>query len=298
MHNLVLLAVCFLAGVILRRSGKLPENAPKTLNGYIIHVALPAVVLLSVRELRLSPDLLFMAAMPWLLFGLGAAFFLLLGRVFRLPRATVGALMLTGGLGNTSFVGLPMIEAFYGSEALVYGIVVDQLGSFMVLSTLGLAVAGIYSGGMPSATEMAGRIVMFPPFLALVAAVVLMPVDYPQWLTVVLRRLGDTLAPLALFSVGCQLHAGHFRGNGRNLAFGLGFKLFLAPLVLWLFYGQMQVLEGLAFRVTLFEAAMAPMVTAAIVATEQDINPPLANLMVAVGVVLSFLTLPLWYLVL
>jgi len=294
MHNLALLAISFMAGFLLRRSGRMPDATPKALNGYIIHVALPAVILLSIHGLEFSPDVLVMAAMPWLLFGLSAAFFLPVGRLLNLSRPATGALVLTGGLGNTSFVGLPMIEAFYGKDALVYGIVVDQLGSFMVLSTLGLAVAGVYSKGMPSATAMLKRIALFPPFLALLLSLALLPFDYPQWLSLLLGRLGDTLAPLALFSVGYQLHAGHLRGNGRALAAGLGFKLLLAPFLFYLLYVHLLGLGGLAVRVTLFESAMAPMVTAAIIATEQDIEPSLANLMVAVGVVLSFLTLPLW----
>jgi predicted permease len=45
----------------------------------------------------------------------------------------------------------------------------------------------------------------------------------------------------------------------------------------------------------LFEAAMPPMITAAIVATEHDLDPALANVMVAVGIILSFLTLSAWW---
>lgn len=298
MHNLLLLIVCFTAGIILRRFGKMPESTPRVLNSFIIHVSLPAITLLSVHELTISSDVLFMAAMPWIHFGLGAGFFLLLGRLLQLPRTTVGALMLTGSLGNTSFVGLPMIEAFYGREALVNGIIVDQLGSFMVLSTLGIIVAGIYSDGLPSARGILKRIVFFPPFIALVIALVLRPFEYPELLTAVLQRLGDTLAPLALFSVGCQLNPGHFGGNVRNLAFGLGFKLLLAPLVIFLLYVKVFGLGGLPITVTLFEAAMPPMITAGIIATEHGIDPPLANLMVAMGIVLAFFTLPLWWMVL
>ena len=299
MHNLLLLIVCFLAGGLLRSFGKLPQSTPSVLNGFIIHVSLPAITLLYIHELSVSAEVLYMAAMPWLHFGLGALFFLFLGRFLNLPKTTVGALMLTGGLGNTSFLGLPMIEAFYGKEGLASGIIVDQLGSFLVLSTLGITVAGIYSAdGRPTAGEIVKRIVFFPPFIALILAVILIPVDYPVWFTAVLQRLGDTLAPLALFSVGYQLNPVHFKGNVTNLCIGLGFKLLLAPFLLYILYIHILGLEGLPIKVTIFEAAMPPMITAGIIATEHGINPPLASLMVALGVILSFLSLPLWWLVL
>jgi predicted permease len=111
----------------------------------------------------------------------------------------------------------------------------------------------------------------------------------------VLRRLGDTLAPLALLSVGFQLRMGHLAGNGRNLALGLTFKLLLAPLAIFLLYVPLLGAHGTAIQVTLFEAAMPPMITAAIVASEHDLDPDLCNLMVALGLPVSFLTLPAWW---
>jgi predicted permease len=295
MSNLILLILCFIAGMLLHRSRRMPVNTPAVLNSFIIHVSLPALTLLYVHDLKISGDVGLMAAMAWIYFALAAGFFWLIGRWLNLPRRTVGALILTGGLGNTSFVGLPMIEAYYGHQGIASGILIDQLGSFLVLSTLGITVAGIYSSGRPGAGEMAKRILLFPPFIALVIALLLIPVEYPAWLTIVLKRMGDTLAPLALLAVGFQLRLGHLAGNRRNLAIGLVFKLVLAPLVLFLLYVPLLGAHGQTIQITLFEAAMPPMITAAIIATEHDLDPPLATLMVAMGLVISFATLAGWW---
>jgi malate permease and related proteins len=294
-NNLILLILCFIAGMLLHRFKRMPVNTPAVLNSFIIHVSFPALILLSVHDLKISGNVGLMAAMAWIVFALAAGFFWLIGRWLNLPRRTVGALILTGGLCNTSYVGLPMIEAYYGHQGLASGIIVDQLGSFLVLSTLGITVAGIYSSGRPGIVEMAKRIVLFPPFIALVIALLLIPLEYPAWFTIVLKRMGDTLAPLALLAVGFQLRLGHFAGNGKNLAIGLVFKLVLAPLVLFLLYVPLLGAHGQAIQITLFEAAMPPMITAAILATEHDLDPPLATLMVAAGLVISFFTLGAWW---
>lgn len=298
MNNLLLLILCFIVGMLLRQSGRMPLQAPATLNSFIIHVSLPALTLLYIHDLKITSGIALMAAMAWIYFALAAGFFWLIGRWLTLPRSTVGALMLTGGLGNTSFFGLPMIEAYYGHEGIVTGIVVDQLGSFLVLSTLGITVAGLYSSGRPTGNEILRRIVMFPPFIALVIALALIPLEYAPWFTALLKRWGDTLAPLALVSVGFQLHLGHLAGNGRNLAIGLGFKLLFAPLVIYLLYAQVVGAHGLTVQVTLFEAAMPPMITAAIIASEHDLDPELSTLMVAIGLLFSFATLGGWWWVL
>ena len=52
--------------------------------------------------------------MPWILFALSVAVFVVFGRGCCLCPRTTGALIITAGLANTSFVGLPMIETFYG----------------------------------------------------------------------------------------------------------------------------------------------------------------------------------------
>ena len=295
MTNIAMLVVCLLAGMILRRTGRVPDNAHLPLNAFIIHVALPALVLSQIHGLRITPELLLPVSMPWVLFALSAAAFVLLGKLIRLTAEVTGALIMTAGLANTSFVGLPMIETFYGPAGLPTGILIDQLGTYLVLSTLGITVACVYSSGKASWREILRKVVTFPPLVALVLALVLSPFDYPAWFDRLLHRLGDTLAPLALVSVGLQLRLDQLRGNRAALGMGLSFKLVLGPLLIALLY-----LFGLSWRgetsqVTVFEAAMGPQIGGAIVAIQYGLSPSLITLMVGVGIALSFLTLPLWY---
>jgi predicted permease len=53
--------------------------------------------------------------------------------------------------------------------------------------------------------------------------------------------------------------------------------------------------KDLAAKVSVMEAAMAPMITGAIVATKYELNPRLANVLVGVGIPFSFITLTVWY---
>ena len=297
MTNLLVLVVCFALGILLRGSGRLPEDAHKVLNAFVINVALPALVLLHVHDLRPDAQLVLPALMPWVMFALGAAFFLALGRALGWSPQTTGGLMLSGGLANTSFVGLPMIEAFYGPDFLGVGILVDQLGTYMVLSTAGVLVATVFStsGGAASPGELARRIAAFPPFQALVLGLVLIPVEYPEAVAAVLDRIGGTLAPLALVSVGYQLRLGELRGLGRELSAGLLFKLVLGPaLVAALFVLGLRA-SGPLVQVTVFEAAMGPQIGGAIVAMQHGLNPRLVTLMVGLGIPLSIATAAAWW---
>jgi predicted permease len=298
MSNIAVLVVCLIIGMLLRASRRLPENATTTINGFITNVALPALIVVYIHGTEPRIELVGAVLMPWLLFALGAALFWALARTFQFTRGTTGALMMLGGLGNTSFVGLPMIESFYGAGFLSIGILIDQLGTYLVLSTLGILVASLYSGESTSLNDVARRVATFPPLLAMLLALALAPVPFPDWLTATLQRLGGTLAPLALVSVGMQLRLGALADNRIALAAGLAFKLLLGPALLALAYVELMEEQPQMMRVIVFEAAMAPQIGASIVAIQHNLNPPLVTLMVGVGTLLSFVTLPLWWLLL
>jgi predicted permease len=295
MDNIIMLFVCLAIGMAFHRFKRIPDNAHSTINTFIIHISLPALTLLQIHAIRFDPSLLYAILMPWLLFAASALLFGVVGQALKLRRSTTGALIVIGGLGNTSFIGLPMIESFYGPGGMPIGIMIDQLGTYLVLSTAGILLICFYSEGIISRREMVKRIVTFPPLIALVIAIALIPVSYPGWATSVLTRLGGTLAPLALVSVGLQLRLGTLRGYRGPLAMGLGYKLVLAPLLIMLVYAGVIGLHGTTTQITMFEAAMAPQIGASIVAIQYGLNAPLISLMVGVGTVLSFLTLPIWW---
>lgn len=296
-----LVLVCLVVGILLRRSGRLPADAPASLNGYVINVALPALALLHLHRAPLTLDFVIAAAGAWLMLGCATLFFALLARRLNLASGEVGALVLTAGLANTSFVGLPMIETYIGRDSLPLGIVVDQLGSYLALSTLGLMLAARFGGERLPARVMLQRLLTFPPLLALVAALLLRPLTLPDAVYVLLARVGDTVAPVALVAVGMQLRVDAIRARLRPLSAGLAYKLVLGPAlvaaVCLLVWEPTTPTAEIARTVMVFEAAMGPMIGAAVVASQYRLDGPLAALMVGVGIPLSLLTAPLWLLV-
>lgn len=294
MANVILLAVCLLMGIFLRRIGKLPVTTPAALNGYVIYVALPAAAIRYLHDITLEPNLILTALMAWLLFGVGWLFFAGIARLFNFSSSTTGALVLVGGLGNTSFVGLPMIEAYYGKEYLGVGIIADQLGTFLVLSTFGVFAASMYSSGNASPRAMVRKVLMFPPFQALCLALLLKPIPFPAVAMAVLQKLADTIAPVALVSVGFQLIFCNVKALLKSLSLGLFYKLLLGPALVTLLYVFLMDKSGVVVQITLFEAAMPPMITAGIIAVEHDLEPQLVALMLGIGIPFSFLTLAGW----
>ena len=296
MSNFLMIAVCFAAGLLLRCSGRAPKDAHVAINAVIIHVSLPAVTLRYLHGFELHSGQVLPVLMPWILFALGAVLFWMLGRTFALPRRSIGALMLIGGLGNTSFLGLPMIEALNGREGLGLGLLVDQLGSYLVLSTAGMAVIAVYgSEDRVSVLAVARKVVTFPPFIALAVALILSPVSFVPAFDNALARIGETLAPLALLSVALQLRFDALRKNSRLLGLGLSYKLLFCPAIVISFILINETGPGMAVHVSVIEAAMPPMIGAGIVASQAGLDPPLVSAMIGIGIPVGMVTTVLWH---
>ena len=120
MGNFILIAGYLLIGLLLHRSRQFPQNTGQILNAYVIYVALPALVLQKIPFLHISPQLLIPALTPWLLLALTVPLILWLSRRLQWSRGTTGAMLIIVLLGNTSFVGFPIVEAFFGSAGIPY----------------------------------------------------------------------------------------------------------------------------------------------------------------------------------
>jgi hypothetical protein len=104
MDNITMLFLCLALGMALRKLGQFPDNAHVTLNAFIVKIALPALILQQIHNVKLDPTMIYAVLMPWLLFAASAALFWVIGRRLNLPPKTTGALTVVGGLGNTSFL--------------------------------------------------------------------------------------------------------------------------------------------------------------------------------------------------
>jgi predicted permease len=296
MTPFVITIAFLLIGMALKRVPVFPEETGKVLNLFVIYVSLPALILLKVPELTFSADLLVPALMPWGMLLFSAALVLGLSRLLNWNRATTGCLFLLVPLGNTSFLGIPMVKAFFGGQAIPYALLYDQLGSFLALATYGSLILAVYGSGRtrPTLASVVQKVVTFPPFVALILAFGLKAVPYPPVAVNLLQVLSATLIPLVMVAVGFQLTLQLDREAVSQLGAGLSIKLVAAPAVALLLC-KMLGLEGEAVQVSVFEAGMPPMVSAGALAIAAGLAPPLTSALVGLGIVLSFLTLPVLY---
>lgn len=285
---LIALGRLFAAGRVL------PENAADTLNRVVIVLCLPALIFIHVPTLEPSWDLLPLVFIPWLLLALTVVMVLLAARAFGFSRPVTAVLLVLIPLGNTSFLGFPLIEALLGADKVRFAVVYDQFGSFLIVCTHVLFVLAWYGDGpAPGAATIGRRIVTFPPFVALVGALLLGNAWFPDWLDALVQAFADMLLPLVTLAVGLQLKLRLVPEYRWPLVFGLAGKLIVLPAAAL----AMALVAGVGspiLDVAVLESAMPPMITAAALASSARLAPPLASAMVAWGVLFSAATVPFW----
>ena len=296
MDNFALIALFVALGILFGRLKAFPPETVQVLNMFALYVSLPAVILLKVPQIEFSREALLPIAIAW-----GALFFsivliLVTAHLLKWPRSATGVLLLVVPLGNTSFLGVPIIQAFFGDAGLRHLIVYDQFGTILIFATYGSLILAFYGKeGSTNLQSVARRVFLFPPSLALAAGIALLPGGaYPPLAERLLQTVATTMTPLVMTAIGFQLKL-HLQPTLRSpLCFGLLLKLVLAPAAVLLIC-RLFGIHGLATDVSILEAGMPPMVTAGALAVIAGMNSELSAALIGLGLLLSFGTLPMFF---
>ena len=299
MFNIILIFVCLSIGLLLQKVKHLPANLFKQLNYVVIYFCLPSLALYYIPKIELDTKLLYPIGVTWISFTVSWLLFSFLGKKYGWSGKLTGCMIMTAGFSNTSFLGFPIIQALYGEEGLKMAILVDQPGTFVVLSTLGIFVAALYSNGSSNGVQIAKKILFFPPFIAFLLACFmnLFHFDFHQYIQFGLQKIGSVMTPLAMLSVGLQLHFDRKSRHFKFLGLGLFYKLVFTPALIYLLYVVILKQHSNMIQVSVMEAAMAPMISSSIIAASYGLKPRLCSMMIGFGIPLSFITLVFWYFV-
>ncbi|MGE4427302.1 MAG: AEC family transporter [Solirubrobacteraceae bacterium] len=171
-------------------------------------------------------------------------------RVLRLPRRTVGAVLLAVVLANTGYFGLPLVRTVLGPDELGPAVAWDSLVSGPMFFAVAFAIGAAFGVDADGDERRGARLRAFlrNPLLWTAIVALVVPWDASDGLADVATGVVVALLPIGFFVVGVQL-AGEVEddpsrdtGAGRAMdrlglgwspALGLviGLRLVVAPLV-------------------------------------------------------------------
>jgi predicted permease len=241
-----------LCGYVAAQRGVLPEAAIPGLNIYVLFFALPCMLFRFGASMPLAqlihPVLIaiYVASALLMVFFTVAATLRREGGTHGVDLKNAGFGAMVAAFPNTGFMGVPLLVALFGDRAAgpVIGTVLTDM---IVTSTLCIAIAQLQEAQEhPDTTNVASSVLRslrgamtnpLPWAIALGALSAATALQVPGPIAQVVKMLGDSATPVALFTIGSVLwRAGqhvHTRTPVREYLPVALFKLLVHPLLVF-----------------------------------------------------------------
>ena len=270
------------------------QDNSKQLVDFIIYFSLPAIVFSKIYPLELDTKILWL-----ILMFMGIIFFNLflsytIGKMMRLSRVTLATFMIMATFGNTSFIGFSYIDAFYGQDYIVYGVIYDIFGSFLLLVSVGMIIITWGSGRKNSVLNISKSIFLFPPMIIFFITIFAKNFEIPKFLIYTSTNLGATLVPIAMIAIGMKLELKHIFTKLHIVTVAVVLKMLIIPIIVLFVFKYFYGIDETWVKVTIIEVAMPPMTMAAVLAIKGGLDEKIAINSLVLGVIVSLFTITLF----
>lgn len=270
------------------------QDNSKQLVDFIIYFSLPAIVFSKIYPLQLDTKILWLILMFMAIIFFNLFLSYCVGKIMRLNRVTLATFMIMATFGNTSFIGFSYIDAFYGQDYIVYGVIYDIFGSFLLLVSVGMIIITWGSGRKNSILNISKSIFLFPPMIIFFITIFAKNFEVPKFIIYTSQNLGSTLVPIAMIAIGMKLELKHIFSRLHIVTVAVVLKMLIIPIIILFTFKYFYGVDETWVKVTLIEVAMPPMTMAAVLAIKGGLDEKIAINSLVLGVIASLFTITLF----
>lgn len=270
------------------------QDNSKQLVDFIIYFSLPAIVFSKIYPLELDTKILWLILMFMAIIFFNLFLSYCVGKMMRLNRVTLATFMIMATFGNTSFIGFSYIDAFYGQDYIVYGVIYDIFGSFLLLVSVGMIIITWGSGRKNSILNISKSIFLFPPMIIFFITIFTKNFEVPKFIIYTSQNLGSTLVPIAMIAIGMKLELKHIFSKLHIVTVAVVLKMLIVPIIILFTFKYFYGIDETWVKVTLIEVAMPPMTMAAVLAIKGGLDEKIAINSLVLGVIVSLFAITLF----
>lgn len=271
------------------------KDNSQVLVDFVIYFSLPAMIFVKIYPLVLDAKILNLIIMFNAIILCNLILMYFLGKAFKFDKKTLATFMVVGTFGNTSFIGFSYIDAFYGPDYVVYALIYDLFGSFLLVVSLGTVIINWGSGAHVNLKAISKKVLFFPPIIMFFITVFAKLFTIPVFVMNTAEVIGSTLVPLAMIAIGMKLELKNLFYKFKTTTLLLFAKMIVVPILVMICFAYFYTLEDTWSKVTIVEAAMPPMTTAVILAIQGGLDERLAVNSLVLGVLMSLLSITGFY---
>ncbi len=272
----------------------LPRQTPFYLGQSLFLVGVPISVFVFLRRTDLSGSIWLAGVAAWvaMLTGLGLMYGLLHHPVgAQWPRSTQGSALLAAMLGNTGYIGFPIILTLLGDPGFVWALFYDLLGTTLGAYGLGTLIASRYGASQPHRETLQNA--LKNPTIAAFGLALLYRAPLPAPLDQVLTAIAWGSIGLALLLIGLRLGQLTSLTQLRPAILPIGLKMLLLPLLMWGITANLPI-APIAKQVIVLQTAMPPAFATVVLTENYKLDPQFSVAVVTGGTIALLFTLPIW----
>lgn len=271
------------------------KDNSQALVDFVIYFSLPAMVFVKIYPLNMDWQILNLICMFNTIIIVNLILTYYVGKFFKFDKKTLATFIVVGTFGNTSFIGFSYIDAFYGQDYVVYALIYDLFGSFLLVVSIGTIIINWGSGQVVNLKVMGRKVLFFPPIIMFFITIFLKLFPIPNFIMNTAEAIGATLVPLAMIAIGMKLELKNIFYKFKTTSLLLGIKMFVMPILVMICFMMFYNLDDVWSKTTILEVAMPPMTTAVILAIQGGLDERLAINSLVLGVLISLLSVTGFY---
>jgi len=304
LSSIIPIVFLIVLGFILHEKQFLTKGLDRNLTFLVMNVALPASVFLSVVNnltVKTLEELAKPLAIGLLAFAANYLISYVLMRLVRVPRGRRGVFLNTIVNANTIFIGMPLNQALFGTEAVSYFLVYYVLNALSTWTIGSVLIARDSRTEQASGGKMNLKQILSPPILGLLAAipVLLLGLHLPKPITGSLSYLGSLVTPLSLLYIGIVLSEAGLKSVrfDKDTIVALLGKFVLSPCLMaaaLLLAGSFGIaLPSLLKNTMIVQAAVPALTVLPILAGDADGDVEYATNVVVTSTILFVIVIPI-----
>ena len=204
--SLVMIFLLIIPGIIFRKKDIISAAQSDGISSLAVNITWPCLVV-DAMQMDFSAAVLkdsgYMMAAAMVVFAMTAVVTLVLSKLLRLDNSKryITAFMLL--FGNTGFIGIPVIRALYGTEAVFFAAILEMVND-VVIFTIGMMLIQMSAGAK---LRFEPKLFLNPGLIGVIVGLLLFLLDIrlPEVIGGAVEMVGDATTPLTMFLIGYQL---------------------------------------------------------------------------------------------
>ena len=301
LSSIIMIFLLIIPGIFFRKKNLISVEQSNGISTFVVNLTWPCMVI-DAMQIEFSMDILkdsgYMLAIAVVIFAAVIAAAFPLAKLMRMSDRKKYIMTFMLLFGNTGFIGLPVIKALYGSDALFFAGILEMINDVLIF-TVGIVLIQLSAGAK---LKLDPKQFLSPGLIGVLIGLVLFlaNIQLPEILGGSIEILGNATTPLTMFLIGHQI--GGFKIKeivGDWHVYALCFlKLLVVPVLVLLalkfFVGDFTLLE----KVLVLSFAMPVASVSSIFSQQYKGETAFATKSVLLSTIFSIATIPVFAIIL